>query len=674
MKIILLLSLVLISLSACYAPHTKKLTQPKPVSKPEYVLAGANQWNLENEVVYTGGALTLWAPTVQGHQFARLLKATEDFNRATVALYRYHDKNVNPLILKRDEKLQELKKLEEQRKTLFSEWQKSIIGDLLKTRQDQMEKVYNWFDDSIATTSNAYKAHVKRSFDKFCDAKIWEMATDENFATKNYRMRPTPLAVCEKSYVDRRVFALDANRDHCADAGDGQFKNYFKCFWIAAANTEFVTKVDENGVVSKQGIYAPERAQLMIGLLNDEKALIEKLKDQKYTDNIRNSIRLVTMQMKPAEFYEPFVAAVADKDKTFSLLTISRMIMAFENSEEFLNRAKRQLRMKEEDAKLLLESATLMPVKMDDGMGGLVDVPVEFLRIGENLSAQIKLLGERKFADGKININDIIFNDAIASEQRAAPLDFSTSGLTVVELQPITIPKNIGQLDEAVSDLQNAINSIELEYISAYEKGTLPIGRECDDTEKTKNASCARKAASVYKLKTVTEESPIAADVLFTRMNFVTKPFNGQLVVKIQLDDSEKNRLIGVGCLNLESGRQEECDKSLVLTSDERIVALRLDVVSQQIEVDIPLLEASRWGFVDNLKKEESVNRIPTTELLDKVLHLEIFPNTMYEMVPFISGTASLRSTSGEEIRMGTVAYLTDTSIEKKYILPKAFR
>ncbi len=78
------------------------------------------------------------------------------------------------------------------------------------------------------TEDSPQKQAANALFEQYCEAKIWELATNSNFAQTNYYKRPTPMAFCEPYYAAQNYFSTDV--ESCADAPDTG-KNYFSCLW-----------------------------------------------------------------------------------------------------------------------------------------------------------------------------------------------------------------------------------------------------------------------------------------------------------------------------------------------------------------------------------------------------------------------------------------------------------
>ena len=89
------------------------------------------------------------------------------------------------------------------------------------------------FDDRLneLAASNlitaADKVHAQAMWPAYCEAKLWELATNAQLS-RNYLRRPTPLQLCEPYYASKNYFA-DASL--CGSSADASGNNYFMCIW-----------------------------------------------------------------------------------------------------------------------------------------------------------------------------------------------------------------------------------------------------------------------------------------------------------------------------------------------------------------------------------------------------------------------------------------------------------
>ena len=90
-----------------------------------------------------------------------------------------------------------------------------------------------WFSKRLGelrasgTITEADKTHAEMMFGAYCEMKLWELAMSP-FATANFMVRPTPLALCEPYYKEKQYFSDVALCPSEIPAG-GQ--DFFDCLW-----------------------------------------------------------------------------------------------------------------------------------------------------------------------------------------------------------------------------------------------------------------------------------------------------------------------------------------------------------------------------------------------------------------------------------------------------------
>ena len=91
----------------------------------------------------------------------------------------------------------------------------------------------NFFDDRLnelvasQLITAADKTHAQAIWPAYCEAKLWELATNGQLS-RNFTRRPTPLHLCEAYYASKNYFA-DATL--CGSSPDASGKSYFMCIW-----------------------------------------------------------------------------------------------------------------------------------------------------------------------------------------------------------------------------------------------------------------------------------------------------------------------------------------------------------------------------------------------------------------------------------------------------------
>ena len=88
---------------------------------------------------------------------------------------------------------------------------------------------------------------------KYCDAKLWQLATNSYFAERLYSERPSPFPFCEGFYAESGYFTTDI----CSSESNEQ--NFFSCLW-------------HDGVFKTQRFlqYEATRREEIISLFNEE--------------------------------------------------------------------------------------------------------------------------------------------------------------------------------------------------------------------------------------------------------------------------------------------------------------------------------------------------------------------------------------------------------------------
>ena len=165
------------------------------------------------------GWFIVWDPAATAAMMARVLKATVDFHRAYATHLRWYADTIAPL----REKLSLLA-------TQRDEMTGAINRNLLPNR---LSLASQWFtsrqQDSQLNLSEGDREQSSKVFAAFCEAKIWEFATNREFISRLYTNRPTPAALCEQYYRDHGFFS--DNTSACIT--DGRGRDFFACVWNA---------------------------------------------------------------------------------------------------------------------------------------------------------------------------------------------------------------------------------------------------------------------------------------------------------------------------------------------------------------------------------------------------------------------------------------------------------
>lgn len=84
-------------------------------------------------------------------------------------------------------------------------------------------------EQSYGATASPEKTAAAAIVGAYCEAKIWEMATQSLFLQTNWSQRPEPLAMCHDYYESHQFFATATPDALCGTTGSP--KNYAHCLW-----------------------------------------------------------------------------------------------------------------------------------------------------------------------------------------------------------------------------------------------------------------------------------------------------------------------------------------------------------------------------------------------------------------------------------------------------------
>lgn len=109
----------------------------------------------------------------------------------------------------------------------------------VRDRIARLDFASRWFESEkivlASQDASVDLAHASKLFGRYCDAKLWQMATSVLLADGVFIQRPTPAAVCEPHYAEQGYFVAS----ECASE-EGTGRSYYSCFWKALKLTSFV--------------------------------------------------------------------------------------------------------------------------------------------------------------------------------------------------------------------------------------------------------------------------------------------------------------------------------------------------------------------------------------------------------------------------------------------------
>jgi hypothetical protein len=140
----------------------------------------------------------------------------------------------------------------------------------LALRDKKMSAASSWFEgrldelEQVALGGTFDKDRARRIFVRYCDAKLWELATHPMVADGTFGVRPTPSPLCEQIYLDRDYFSAPQ-----CQVTEGQPRSFFECIWESLSRTTFVTEgpldANKHGPMLRALAKSPELRLLISG-------------------------------------------------------------------------------------------------------------------------------------------------------------------------------------------------------------------------------------------------------------------------------------------------------------------------------------------------------------------------------------------------------------------------
>ncbi len=190
------------------------------------------------------GSLLVWKPETTRDDVAAILSATRRYNEAyTGSRKAVVDLSSGELGSLR----QELDRLGKEINALDSG-----SGAALAVRSRRIDAASSWFEGTKLDVQQKFSGSFDAGradaiFGRYCDAKLWELATQPLLANGLFQLRPSPSPLCEAYYAKRSYFASEACARFDLPSSNppggtppvGQ--SAFECIWSALKLTTFVT-------------------------------------------------------------------------------------------------------------------------------------------------------------------------------------------------------------------------------------------------------------------------------------------------------------------------------------------------------------------------------------------------------------------------------------------------
>lgn len=188
------------------------------------------------------GSLLVWKASSSRNDVAEILSATRRYNEAYTgsrkAIADLYASDLNGLRQELDRLGQEINALD------------AGSGSALKVRAQRLDAAASWFENSKLGLQQKFGASFDSNradaiFGRYCDAKLWELATQPFLANGLFQLRPSPSPLCEAYYAKRSYFASPACTRFDPTTGNPPVlpgQSAFECIWSALKLTTFVTE------------------------------------------------------------------------------------------------------------------------------------------------------------------------------------------------------------------------------------------------------------------------------------------------------------------------------------------------------------------------------------------------------------------------------------------------
>ena len=222
---------------------------------PEYPKSSDSVYNLQPSIpsIGYGGTLVIFNENIAPIDLADLLQASIDsriawaesrvFSDTTDYAKKYAEGGIYSRAIK--DMKSELAAFENKEKSRIS-----------LSEEIQTQAAESWLNDELQLLfpEDQNKRFESRTvFNKYCEAKIWELFSNSYFADNLYSERPTPNAICEPYYKEEQFFA----GEECEQSEDG--KNYFNCMWNQGVKkTSFYQDYTDNQKVQIEALISSE--------------------------------------------------------------------------------------------------------------------------------------------------------------------------------------------------------------------------------------------------------------------------------------------------------------------------------------------------------------------------------------------------------------------------------
>lgn len=558
------------------------------------------------------GWFIVWDPAATSQVMARVLKATVDFHRAYATHLRWYADTIRPLRAQTD-------RLEAHRDEIVGEMNRNL-------RPNRLTLARAWFGEqqkeSRLALSEADQVQSSKVFGTFCEAKLWEFATNRELISRRYTSRPTPAALCESYYSETGL--LDSNAASCAV--DAQPKDFFACLW-----KEGVLKTAAMG-----------RAKDFLALSALDPQVV---KDSILTRLISQSI------LRQAR-------AVRIGDRMFDLSFVGQKTIS--------------------DGDATIEALVPTGVLQIFAIDHLTDVPSDSIRLvslaAPREEATLKAIEEWRKDIGifSADINDREFNRPVSgvgsdgvsfagtSQENAAGQCIAAGGAGVCSILAVVDSEAQADLDRTKSELADIKARIT--------DLTTKADRPCGDDVATDSLQCREEQASLRLSEAVTAPQTTIVMLPLQRFGLSAVHMDGAPMLRVGFSQTSPRVPLLSGCIDGNEGALAPAAPCTL--ADNRLLVTR--PVASELNIETTgFFPFEAFGLSKQLRTNDphfpEFVEIPDSFGSEGRIKFELVANRWEEVLDILSGPVTITNGSKDDPLNG-VALLLDADVNKESV------
>lgn len=603
------------------------------------------------------GNFLIWSPTVSPQQIRQVLEASINTRR----------ERSNTLAMIKESWLP-AKIQQAMAKTRYQEIDQTYRAALTagfradKVRHDVTEPTARgWFAKRLNELTEdeakgddwirGHKREIERSFQAYCDAKIWEFALSK-MAVMNYKERPTPLGLCEEYYGSSEPSTgkkpYFQNLELCAPASSPEGKNYFACVWHDGLLKTPQFKYLENNPneTCVRGAPPGSKALAITSWATGAPSLIERIiRDDVARPKLASAVMLASsIPASTPDALGRLYPELKSCQLAFRRIDFDRTPL-FEQSSPG-----RLIAIGETDGLSSQQYAfDLIPRRVpQDETKDSFDY--------QRLTRLVRMFGWRVPTASlySVSVNDLMFNQPVSFD-----LSEEDPSRALQTNKDAIIPDNIEKADPAF----RVFVAVKNEYVSAIENQRATMAMTLEDTEKALiNAdealairSTLDQELSVAGLRAVNAVGALSYFRTFT-LRLIRE--GTQLTASLTLEKPI------TACTDMETGAP--CVGLSVGEGDVRNATLGFHQDANKLVFRIPLENLSEIGFAPaprtaaDLDKTQSepllaFNDIPEGDLVGHTLEIIMYGNLLGDLEFFSGDIFVLDRSSGNKLKIGSL-------------------